>query len=269
MNVDDAHPDELKLLLVLLRSLRSWTQTELALAAGTSPSVISEYESGKRRLSAKVLERLAGAAGFYPSRLPGMILELRSLRRSMKEHPGAEISRQEVLVEEVTRQLEPMAALLVNAILPPRPRQTTPPPAPEDRQAADDLWERLHDLTRTQRRVLVDAGADFQCWALCERLCEESFRKAEEDGREAQELAELAVRVAWRTSGERAWLSRLEAYAWAHVGHARRVRGDLEKAREAFSRFRTLWREGEGAAPGLLDEARVHELDEPEEPSGD
>ena len=53
--------DELALVIVVLRALSGMTQAELAELAGTTASVISEYETGRRRPSRKTVERFAAA----------------------------------------------------------------------------------------------------------------------------------------------------------------------------------------------------------------
>jgi len=56
-------PAVLGLLIVLLRSLRHWSQVELARASGVQRSQISAYELGKKTPRNRSLERLATAGG--------------------------------------------------------------------------------------------------------------------------------------------------------------------------------------------------------------
>ena len=51
----------------------------------------------------------------------------------------------------------------------------------------------------------------------------------------ALELADLALRVAELIPGEEPWRSRVQGYAWAHVGNARRVRDRPEPTRRSLS----------------------------------
>jgi DNA-binding XRE family transcriptional regulator len=156
----------------------------------------------------------------------------------------------------------------------------------EMRRRAAELWARLRRHGREERRALVREAAEFQSWALCERLCEESARIGAERPAAAVELAELAVEVAlvapvpvggaWvvpaaqlagiGASGEpvgpgayampppatsprdaERWRDRLSGYAWSFVGEARRLAGEPVGAEEAFARSRELWPDG-GAA---------------------
>ena len=79
------------------------------------------------------------------------------------------------------------------------------------------------------------------------------------------ELAELAVEVgsvlgAWEPA-EQDWLYELRAYAWAHLGNARRVAGNLPSAELAFACADSWWKQGERLTGDALGyEARLHAL---------
>jgi len=167
------------------------------------------------------------------------------------------------------------------------------------RRRAAELWARLRRYGREERQALVREGVEFQSWALCERLCEESVRVGAESPAAAVELAELAVEVAlvaplpvgraqsalpvrleatarpgepaepptpatWPSAtgprdAER-WRDRLSGYAWAFVGEARRLAGDPVGAEEAFARSRELWPTAVQDEAGQLDGLRLVEL---------
>ena len=76
------------------------------------------------------------------------------------------------------------------------------------RRRAAELWTRLRPYPREVRRVLVSEAVEFQGWALCERLCEESVRAGAESPASAVELAELAVAVALVAPVDLAWEAR-------------------------------------------------------------
>jgi tetratricopeptide (TPR) repeat protein len=92
---------------------------------------------------------------------------------------------------------------------------------------------------------------------LVERLCHESERAAADSAREALELADLALSIAGRVDGGERWSRRLQGYAWAHVGNARRVGNDHAGADAAFAKASELWRSGQDQEPGLLQEWRM------------
>ena len=240
--------DELALVVVVLRALSGMTQTELAEAAGTTASVISEYETGKRRPSRKTVERFAEVLDIPSQKIDGLLPFLRTLRDSSRRSSPS--LSQEALALKTAQEveclvIEALGLALMECLKEPLYSES------DERTKARSVWERLQRLGRTHRQLLVDEGVEFQTWALCELLCEESFEMTEHNREEALELAELAVQVAEKVTGEPAWRSRVQGYAWAHLGHARRLQGDREGAQEALQRYRTLWREGV-SAPGKL-----------------
>lgn len=102
---------------------------------------------------------------------------------------------------------------------------------------ASELYDRLLALPEAQR-VRAVAQGELTGWVLCRRLIQESHRAAFRDGSEAVHLAYLAVRLAAGLSAayDPAWVADLLARAWAHLGNARRVVGELSAADEAFLR---------------------------------
>ncbi len=137
------------------------------------------------------------------------------------------------------------------------PEEADASPSEEDRRRAPSLWARLERHTPAQRRALVEELEEFRNWALCELLCAKSREAAPNSAGRAVELAELALLIADLAPGTESWRSRLRGYAWTHLGHARRLRGDLSGAEEALSQGRRLWLAGAPGDPGLLNEARV------------
>ncbi|HEX3525662.1 MAG TPA: helix-turn-helix transcriptional regulator [Thermoanaerobaculia bacterium] len=74
----------LGLLVVLLRSLRHWTQEELACASGIQRTQISAYELWKRAPRRRTLERLAAAARVPPDAALAVLPFLRDLVRASR-----------------------------------------------------------------------------------------------------------------------------------------------------------------------------------------
>lgn len=134
-------------------------------------------------------------------------------------------------------------------------RAAAAPPSPRDRQEAPALWERLQEYTHRQRLFLVKEVSDFHSWALCELLCKASLDATADDATRALELAELALAVAERIPGGEALRQEARGYAWAHLGNAHRVRGDLGEAVRGFAEFRRFWPSGGAVKSGLLSEA--------------
>jgi hypothetical protein len=61
--------------------------------------------------------------------------------------------------------------------------------------------------------------------------------------------------------GPESWRLRLQGWASAFVGNARRAQGNLVGAEAAFARSQKLWQAGAPGDPGLLDESRLVELE--------
>ena len=78
-------PADVRLLVIFLRSLAHWNQTELAAATGIDKGLISAYELGETAPSRKSLEKIARAVGvsydFAESLLP-FFAALRRARES-------------------------------------------------------------------------------------------------------------------------------------------------------------------------------------------
>ncbi|MEO6192691.1 MAG: helix-turn-helix transcriptional regulator [Thermoanaerobaculia bacterium] len=252
-------PEDLRLLVPFLRSLRAWDQKELATAAGLSASVISRYESGEVVPSRPALERIAGAVGLPLRMMNRVLISIHSARAAVESaaHPHDTHRMIDAVASEISEEVSDLlhsAAALVLAGLPDLatgPWGTTAPPVPEDRQEAPALWARLKPYGPADRRMLVDESRELRSWALCELLCAESL----EAGDDALEIAELALYIAERAFGEETWRQRLQGYAWAHLARARRAQGDLPGAEEASARSARLWEAGAPGDPGLLDEA--------------
>src|SRR5258708_1242011 len=71
---DRTDPEDLKLLVRVLRAFREWDQAELAAAAGMDASSISHYETGRTVPPRKSLELLAAAVGVPMSFVEGALL---------------------------------------------------------------------------------------------------------------------------------------------------------------------------------------------------
>jgi tetratricopeptide (TPR) repeat protein len=131
------------------------------------------------------------------------------------------------------------------------------------RAEAPQLWESLRNLPHSRRFTLTQAGNPFLSWGFCELLCEKSKTCGAKEANEAVELVELAVLIADHLAdgdSEDRWMYQLRAYAWAHLGNARRVHGDLKSAEAAFVMADQWWSAGEegtgdalGYRPVLLD----------------
>lgn len=132
------------------------------------------------------------------------------------------------------------------------------------RAEAPALWESLRQLPQARRISLAQGRNPFLSLGFCELLCRTSRGLAGQDPEQAVEAAELAVLVAEGLSeddtAEERWLYQLRSLAWAHLGNARRVLGDLAKAEGDFAVSDQWWDAGDegtgdalGYRPVILD----------------
>jgi len=239
--------------LAVLRVVREWSQRELAEAAGVRPSSISDWERGKKTPSPRTLERLAGAMGFSPAMVQRALAFVGDARQdSGPAVPGDLVQQVRALASEFGREVTDFLEAGLT-------RLTLESTALYERNRAPFLWSRLKAYGAAERRAVVQECEDFRSWGLCELLCEESEKAAPDSPARAVELADLALRIAGRVPGDERWRSQIQGYAWAFVGNARRVRGDLPGADEAFARSGELWQPSAGLA--LLDESRLLDLE--------
>ncbi len=119
------------------------------------------------------------------------------------------------------------------------------------RRAAPALFEELSRLPFEEQGNRIREDDRFWNIGLSEFLCLESERVAASDALQATDLAELAVLVASLLEEglfEGSWLDQVRAYAFAHLGNARRVLGELRSAKDAFRESRELWEAGTDVA---------------------
>src|SRR6185295_11743200 len=252
-------PPPYGLTLTIMRLSKGWSQKDLAEATGLSRSVISEYETGITELTRDRLEKLAAAMGWPPGSVDLVLFGL-GLMQPSPDAPVSPVDPDEEdrrIIDQAVAVGARVTAEALRAQLIGERRQEK---ARQARQNAETLWLRLKPLSAAERRARVTREPEYRDPFLCERLCTESERAAASDAGRARDLAELALFVAERVSGPPAWRSRVKGYAWAFIGNAKRVAGDLPSADAAFTSAWNLWREGATADPGVLDEALLLDL---------
>ncbi|HSS76988.1 MAG TPA: helix-turn-helix domain-containing protein, partial [Thermoanaerobaculia bacterium] len=245
---------DLSIVLTFLRSGQWWSQAELAKAAGISPKVLNDLERGWRTLTRPKLEQLIAFMGLPPAAIDET-LETLARNRAMARapHPAAgQASEAQIRVEAIAAQAGKLARGFARSTL---TLLTVEGEALKARQHAGELWSRLKLRKPAERRKLVERGFKFRTWALCERVARESIAAAPNQPQSALELAELALLIAELLPGEALLRTRLQGYAWAHVGNGRHVCNDLPGADEAIARARKLWEAGAAGDPGALNAA--------------
>ncbi len=222
-------PPLLALVLRHLREESGWTQAQLESQAGLGSGVLSKLERGVHSLGRSEVERLARILGLDGGWIDRTLAAVEQLprRQAPNDSPGALTSAESRAVEAMagglSRQLGQAVREKLGAALVARRWQA-------DRAAAAEAWRQLRRLPVDDRRVLVATVEDFQTWAVCERLCEESYRAVARDAEDSLRLAELAQAAAQRAPGGPPWRRCVEGYALSFVGNAWRVLGDFQRA---------------------------------------
>lgn len=244
----DVVPDN-GIALLFIRRGQGWSQTRLAAAAEMPPSLLNEYEQGKKTLTRERLLHLAGRMNQGAEVIDATLERLQANRAvagagsgPFTEHRRGEeaAARLGRLAAEFSRKV--ITILSVEGVV----RQA--------REEARRLWTRLEPWEPEQRLALVEESAELRTWALCELVAAKSIEAAPNSPAEALELAGLALRIAELCPHEERLRQRTEGYAWFHVANARRVTNDLRGSDAALTKASKLWEEGASADPGYFNE---------------
>jgi len=245
------------LVLGMFRETLDLSQAQFSRALGISQRQLSYYERGEAVVPREIMERGALRAGFPVFLLDALLRDVRLYRLLA----GGRSRADRILEGGIGLELVAFVAGATDVLLDRARPKAGAPPAAEDRKAAEALWALLEGCSSAERRMLVEELEEFWSWALCERVAAESVARAPNHPGDALELAELALLVAERVSGERRWLWRLKGYALLFVANSRRVCQDLPGSDEALARARLLFEAGASGDPGLLNAAWLPALE--------
>ena len=259
------NPDDLGLALTTVRWLRGWEQEQLAAASGVTLSSIQALEQGRRKQPRLLtLIPVAAALGVDLATLGEMVALIRRVRDGVTssaasaQGAGGAVDSAPTSPASFRREV---TSLVVAQLAGGGSHEAEADRGQAVRQASA-LWEMLGGCSQAGRRALVRALAEFHTAEFCELLCEHSVKAAGDSAEHAVQIAELAAEVAQFVVGSTASRSRLQGYAGAHLASALRVTGrDLPAAVRAMAQARQLWDAGAPDDPGLLNEARVLQLE--------
>jgi transcriptional regulator with XRE-family HTH domain len=253
-------PAPLSLVLTTLRTSKGWSQKELGEAAGLPHGFVSDYEVGRRPLTRPKLEELAAILGYPSESIDILLFSIRFLRKP-DPPPGRPLSPTRAELEQIEWSLARAVRLAADVGREDLVRGFREKGIRKDRARAEALWEILKPQTSVDRRSMVEGSRELRSWALCERVCAESAKAAAADANRALDLADLALHIANHARGPEGWRSRLQGYAWAFVGNARRVASDLPGADKAFGKAWELWKACPLEEQGPLPEWRLLDLE--------
>jgi len=238
----------------LLRAVSGPTQEQLAADLGVAQSLIAQIELGEVVPSTATLHAMAGRAGITLAEAEVLLRLYEACRRASRRRGRSADDLLEGLADDVRTRAHAAYRRLLTL---PLPDQT---PRAEEREEATTLFGRLEALPPDARQAVVQVAEAYQTWGLCERCCHASERAASRDLQESASWSLLAVDVAGRVRGPKAWLRRIQAYAAAFAANVLRVLGELRAADAAFAEARRLWQSGSDPA-GLLDAGRMLDLE--------
>jgi transcriptional regulator with XRE-family HTH domain len=253
--------NELRVSRLVVASLRTFDgrkQTDFSQACGITQPAFSDFEQGKRQPPEEVLRRMARAAGVrWPA--VGHLRRVFSALLAAAVRGSAEIGDETIQLDAIIEEILPVVVPYLIEEWAAEPRVRT---AEAERRLAAEIVTRLGQLSAPRRRRLLELTSDAsRSWAVAERLCEESARRAAHDTRDAMDLAALAMYVAERVPGTESWQAVVLAFCWAFLANARRVANDLEGAEEAFAHTRQLWAAGTDADRERLAGWRILDLE--------
>jgi tetratricopeptide (TPR) repeat protein len=238
--------------LAVLRTIDNVKQPEVEARIGYPSGSMSNYERRKQP-PPDVLAELVGAGMGLPlyliRRTRDLIEEVDTARDPARSRDPEEAARRELEERawESFRDLQSRLDEVTEAWL--------------EHREAPYLWRRLERHSAKARLALIKKSQELWSPGLCVLVCEKSVTAAAHDGREAEDLARLAIEIARRVPGGEARRARLEGLAQAVVGNALRVRGQLPAADAAFACSATLWSQGAGTFHELLDASRPLDLE--------
>lgn len=250
------------LALLYLRSMRRWSQKELATRLGwADPKQISRYETGDNPLRREQLDVCVAAMGYPPEAVDALLFFGGLIRAEPPEEPSSPVTLTPGERGSIDRAVLAAVRSVVDDLREEMIREKRKQKAEAARREARELWERMKAGTRQERRELVTVFPEFRSWALAERVCHESEQAAAHKVEMALELSDLALFIAGRISGAESWRSRLEGYCWAYIANARRVANNFAGSDRAFARAWELWKVGATTDPPILAEWRLLDLE--------
>jgi transcriptional regulator with XRE-family HTH domain len=262
--------EELKKLVRVLRALGGLSRRELAKATGLSAGLIARIEQGETLPDLDDLTAIAKAVKVPPDLVLEEIPTVLRAWQTDGDDLGEDVANLKELdqathdiANETARVLARVGRILaLYAFAEEKEARRGLPERPdEDRQEAGALWARLGHVEARHWAVVIRTAKEFQSWALCELLCDESARAAANNVGRSLQLANLAVQVAELVGDDGPWRAGLQGYAWAFVGNARRVPGNFAGAERAFEKSGELWRVGGKRAQQILDSTRLLSLE--------
>ncbi len=248
-------PVEGTVLKLLREESLGWEQTEFALVVGVTPKTVSDWERGDIKLKRSRVAEIAAKPGIPPQLVDVTFEMLAILRgRSVADRPlPIPLTAGAVLVRSAAESWQITLEALDEAVLAAQAKAA--------RRRARATWALLKPLSFGERRLAIERVPGFATWALAELLGERSLDAAPEKPKRALEYGQLALDAAEIAPGSPTFCAHVMAHAWARIGNAHRVAGQLHDGELAFLEVRRLWPVGAPSPGNLLSEALLFDLE--------
>ncbi len=248
-------PEEGVVIKLLREEALGWEQTELATAVGVTPKTVSDWERGDIKLKRARVAEIVAKPGVAPQLVDVTFEMLAILRgRPVADRPlPIPLTAGAVLVRSAAEAWQITLETLEEGVLAAQVKG--------DRRRARATWARLKPMSFEERRLAIERVPGFATWALSEWLAARSLDLAPEKPKSALEFAQLALVAADHAPGAPTFRDHVMAHAWARIGNAHRVAGQLHDGELAFLEARRLWPVGAPSPGNLLSEALLFDLE--------
>jgi tetratricopeptide (TPR) repeat protein len=255
-----------QLVVLILALWYDLNRVEIGRRTGYTEDQLSKFlkRLRKKEIDDEVYGKLIAAVARRPAEVPltrAFVEALDGLDRESGLTEEEQVAIEESVLQgsRLMRRYLTAAALFSRTVRPPR-RYPHEIDLRVCRQHAERQIAKLRKVNRRSRLAVVRLGREYEHWALVERCCEESVREASSSLKRAAAWARLAMVVARFVTGPADWLSRVRAYALAHVANVLRVQGKLQEADACLEEAKALWQAGSDPS-GVLDPGRLLDLE--------
>lgn len=251
-----------RLIVLILALWHDRSQKQIAAAIGMSQKAVSKAlkrPEASDGLFASLLTAVRGRQAEVPI-VTTCLEALEALSR-----PGELTEEEQAVVEEgVLEGTRRLRAALIEVALRSRVVHCHGYPGAADlepaRRRAGELLEMLRGLPEGSRSAVVKVVEEYQSWALCELICDESVREASRNLEAAASWARLAEEIAVTVRGPEGWRRSVLGYTKGHGANVLKVVGELEAADVMLEEAKRLWKAG--ADPErVLDPGRLLDLE--------
>ncbi len=248
-------PEEGTVVRLLREETLGLEQVEFAARVGVAPKTVSDWERGDIKLKKARVAEIAADTGIPPQKVD-VAFEMLAILRG-RENPDRPLPVPFAVPAAVVRSAAESWQITVEAL----DDAVLAAQGKADRRRARATWARLKPLSFEERLLALQIVPGFATWALSELLAERSLDAAPEKPKLALAFAQLALAAAESAPGSTAFRNHVAAHAWARIGNAHRVAGQLHNGELAFLEARRLWPVGESSPGNFLSEARLFDLE--------